>query len=279
MKANNLLLLSLSLFFGCGNKSSKADTEANVSEAAVIPYNLNKPSQKYILPKSLDEISGLSFYKDHQLACVNDEEGRVFMYDYQKEAVVDKIKFGKAGDYEGVEVVDNEVFVLKSNGMVHGFKIGEAFERDIDCTHPDVKEYEGLSYDPKKKYLLLAAKERVKSKDDIKMIYAYSLTSKTFFKYIGIPEAKVKGDNGNKDFKPSGIAIHPLNRDIYILASQGKKLLVLADDGHKKALISLDPSLYRQPEGICFSPQGELFIASEGAGQAGYILRFATKGD
>ena len=64
---------------------------------------------------------------------------------------------------------------------------------------------------------------------------------------------------------------------MYIIASQGKKLLVLAEDGHKKAIIDLDPSLYTQPEGICFTHQGELFISSEGNGKSGYILQFSPK--
>jgi len=33
--------------------------------------------------------------------------------------------------------------------MIKSFKIGEAFEREIDCSDPDVIEYEGLGYDPK----------------------------------------------------------------------------------------------------------------------------------
>ena len=33
------------------------------------------------MPQNLKEISGLSFYKDNQLACVNDEKGTVFIYD------------------------------------------------------------------------------------------------------------------------------------------------------------------------------------------------------
>jgi uncharacterized protein YjiK len=109
------------------------------------------------------------------------------------------------------------------------------------------------------------------------MIYAYNLNNQSLFKYIGIPESQVKTDKGGKEFRPSGIAIHPLTGDMYIIASQGKKLLVLAEDGHKKAIIDLDPSLYTQPEGICFTHQGELFISSEGNGKSGYILQFSPK--
>ena len=73
---------------------------------------------------------------------------------------------------------------LKSNGKLKGFKIGVAFEREIDCSEPKVVEYEGLGYDAKSKYLLLVAKERTKDVDDKKMIYAYDFDRKVLFKHI-----------------------------------------------------------------------------------------------
>jgi uncharacterized protein YjiK len=212
--------------------------------------------------------------KKSQLACVNDEEGKVFIYDLMKKEVVEKIPFGKDGDYEGIEVVDNEVFILKSNGKINSFKIGEAYERTIDCSDPDVIEYEGLGYDPKNKRLLLAAKERVKDKDDKKMIYAYDFDRKVLFKNIAIPQEQITDKANGKDFRPSGIAVNPLTGQYFILASDGKKLLVLSEDGKKEALISLNPKFFKQPEGICFSPEGVLYISSEGKDGDGYILAF-----
>jgi len=82
--------------------------------------------------------------------------------------------------------------------MIKSFKIGEAFEREIDCSDPDVIEYEGLGYDPKTGNLLLAAKQRVKDVDNKKMIYAYDFNRKVLFKSIAIPEEKLVGKDGKK---------------------------------------------------------------------------------
>ncbi|PWK26798.1 uncharacterized protein YjiK [Arcicella aurantiaca] len=273
-----VVILGVFFIYACTPKKQKEDDKpSEKSELVNLPYDLENPSEQYTLPKKLKEISGLSYFKNNQLVCVNDEEGKIFVYDLSKKEIVDKIPFGKDGDYEGVEVVGDEVFVLKSNGRVKGFKIGLPFEREIDCTNPDVIEYEGLAYDPKTKHLLLAAKERVKDKDGKKMIYAYDFERKVLFKNIAIPEEQVTDKANGKEFKPSGIAVHPKTGQIFIIASSGKKLLVLAEDGQKEALISLNPKAFRQPEGICFSPEGDLFISSEGKDGDGYILKFSVK--
>jgi uncharacterized protein YjiK len=273
----NLLILIFGILFlyACEPKKQKQNENTESKFQPIpIPYHLEMEGERYDLPKKLKEISGLSYYKNNQLACINDEDGKVFIYDLTKKEVVEKIPFGKDGDYEGIEVVGNEVFILKSNGEINSFKIGEAYERTIDCTDPDVIEYEGLGYDPKNKRLLLAAKERVKDKDDKKMIYAYDFDRKVLFKNIAIPQEQITDEANGKDFRPSGIAVNPLTGQYFILASDGKKLLVLSENGQKEALISLDPKVFKQPEGICFSPNGTLFIASEGKDGDGYILAF-----
>jgi uncharacterized protein YjiK len=275
MKNFKILLLCVTLFYACEPKNkSQVQNETTIIKNIDLPYDFENPTEKYDLPNKLKEISGLSYYKENQLVCVNDEQGKIFIYDIKEKRIVDKIPFGKDGDYEGVEVVGDEVFVLKSNGKLKGFKIGIAFEREIDCSEPEVIEYEGLGYNAKSKYLLLVAKERTKDVDDKKMIYAYDFDRKVLFKHIAIPQEQVKDEANGKNFKPSGIAVHPKTGQTFIIASDGKKLLVLSEKGQKEALISLNPKTYRQPEGICFSPDGDLFISSEGKDGDGYILRF-----
>jgi hypothetical protein len=75
-------------------------------------------------------------------------------------------------------------------------------------------------------------------------------------------------------FKPSGIAVHPLDGEIYIISSVGKLLIILNREGKVQDVKELDPAIFRQPEGICFSPAGDMFISNEGQGGKGYILKF-----
>ncbi|RYU94150.1 SdiA-regulated domain-containing protein [Emticicia agri] len=269
-----IIALAILLLNACGPSKKQANEEKATETEASKSYDFTNPVQKKKLPRSLKEISGLSYYKDNQLICVNDEQGKIFIYDLSKEDIVNKIDFGKAGDYEGIEFVGNEVFVMKSNGKIKVFAMTTHAEREIDCSNADVVEYEGLSYDASTNSLLLATKEHIKAKDKVKRIYSYDLAREQLSVRFVITKDMVKSKNGDTDFHPSGIAVHPLNGDIYIIASQGKKLLILDKEGTKKDLIALNDKMFFQPEGICFTPSGDLYISSEGDEKKGYILKF-----
>ena len=71
---------------------------------------------------------------------------------------------------------------------------------------------------------IITKEEKNKDKNDKKTIYAYSLTTEKFEKYLSIDEDMIKDSDGNKTFAPSGIAIHPITSEIFVISSQGKKL-------------------------------------------------------
>ena len=95
----------LSVFVGCTSQKEKnGDT---TTEVETFSYDFSNPTQRYDFPKVLREISGLSFYRDNQLLCVQDEKGEVFVYDLAQQSVVEKHHFDQPGDYEGVELAVN----------------------------------------------------------------------------------------------------------------------------------------------------------------------------
>lgn len=237
-------------------------------------YALENPDKKYILPPELKEISGISFYDENTLACVNDEEGTVFMYDLASKSIKNTFEIAKNGDYEGIEVVGNEVFMMKSDGKIISYNFETKSKKEIDCSTDEVKEYEGLAYNRLTNSLLLAAKEQKKQQNDEKNIYAYSLETKQFSKLLTISLDLMKGEKNKKKFAPSGIAVHPISGHFYVLSSQIKKLLVISPNGKESALFDLKNDLFVQPEGICFASNGDMYISSEGDNGDGYILSF-----
>ncbi|GAB5522579.1 MAG: hypothetical protein Roseis2KO_04510 [Roseivirga sp.] len=116
-----------------------------------------------------------------------------------------------------------------------------------------------------------------------KAVYAFDLTTQTHEKmpvYV-LKDKDLKRVLGSEETKvrPSGIAVHPITHEVYMLASTGRALIVFHQDGRPKNFTTLKRSLFPQPEGITFSPEGDLFISNEQEGEGGTILHFKMKKD
>ena len=280
---NRFLLGTLLLLAGCGPSSKKTDKPEAETLAAPfkLPYQLTAPDEKYTLPKELKEVSGLTYYKPDQLLCVEDEDAVVYVYDTKKKEVAQTFGFGGYGDFEGIEYVNDEIYVLESNGNLFRFKasVDSPDSKQIGRTKtdlPEKTEVEGLGYDSKTKRLLIAVKNGKGSSD--KAVYSFDLLNKAVFRDMSLTDEQLQGAGIDpKTYKPSGIAVHPITGEWYMLTSAGKRLLIT--NRQAKIIYSepLDPTAFRQPEGICFAPNGDLFIASEGNGKKGYILKFNYK--
>ena len=269
-----LLVITL-LLTGCGSSSTKTDKpEAGTLDPTFrLTYQLNAPAETYKLPKELKEVSGLSYYKDDKLLCVEDEDAVAYVFDTKKGKVTENFGFGGYGDFEGIEYVNGEIWALESNGNLFRFKPESTQIGRTKTDLPDKTEVEGLGYDPKTKRLLIAVKNGKGSSD--KAVYSFDLLNKAVFKDMSLNDEQLKGAGIDpKTYKPSGIAVHPITGEWYILTSAGKRLLITSRQAKIIYSEPLDPKQFIQPEGICFAPNGDLFIASEGEKKKGYILKF-----
>lgn len=291
------LLLCAMLSGGCGGSSfgQRADSLYLINDQSEIYYDLKRPEQKYFLPYVLSEVSGLTWVRDNTVACVEDEGGKVYLYDMSKREIVQAVRFAKPGDFEGVEIIGNHIYTMKSSGDLYHFDLDERREligEKVETVLTSKNDTEGLGYDPETHSLLLACKEDGDTKDynaKGKAIYAFDLEKQKLKKKARFEirmkdlkaffEANKPNDYEEKKikFEPSGIAFHPIEKTFYILASVGKLLVVLNRDGSIKATYPIAPRILNQPEGICFAPNGDLYISSEGEGDKGYILKFPMK--
>ncbi len=290
-----LVLFGIQLSCGGPRIGETADTLYKVTEGVDIYYDLKKPEEKYFLPYVLSEISGLSFVDENKVACIEDEGGRVFIYDFKEKKIVHSIRFSNAGDFEGVEYVNGEYFVLESDGDIYRFDHTDKKEiesKKIETVLSRDNDTEGLGYDPKSGNLLIACKDNGDTKVDKvkgKAVYAFNLNSEKIIKSVRfeIWSKDIKEFlEANKDFQyeenkikfePSAIAYHPIHDAYYVLASRGKMLLVLNENGSIIASYPIAPQILSQPEGIAFSPNGDMYISSEGEGDRGYIIRFSMQ--
>ncbi len=237
-------------------------------------YKIEKPVFQQYLSHDLKEISGISHFAQNQIISINDEIGRLFIYDYDKQEIIDTLDFDVEGDYEDVVHLENIAYILRSDGRIIAFDIRTKNTKTFDSSHDKVEEFEGLCYEPKSNSLLLAAKIM----EGDKTIFEYNLNEEKLTKKFKIQKEDIsKNGKHGKEFKPSGIAVHPKTNEIYVLASAGKKLLVFDSNGKKLHQYNLDEEQFPQPEGICFTPNGDMIISSEGKNGQASISYFSFK--
>lgn len=251
-------------------------------------YDLNRPDQQLYLPIELQEISGLAWSGNEKLATIQDEEGIVFEYDLKQQEVIRKVKFGKNLDYEGITKAGRQIYVLERDGDI--FEIdslqGESVEsKKYETPLSYQQDAEGLGYDPVDDCLLVALKEeKIESKTagegDKRVIYSFDLQDHRlsenplyFIDELELGRLIYKKEKSYQ-FKPSGIAVDPQNHYIYVIASVGRLLIVMDRTGKLLYAERLNPSLFPQPEGIAFAPDGRLFISSEGRSGKGRLMTF-----
>ncbi|WP_461140593.1 SdiA-regulated domain-containing protein [Spirosoma pomorum] len=273
-----IVCVALLSLLGCNSSPSTTQKPAadRVLPPFTLPYALNQPDAKATLPKELKEISGLTYYKNDQLLCVEDENAVVYVFDTKKQKIVKDFGFGGYGDFEGIEYVNGDIYALESNGTLHRFKPESTQINRVQTDLPKNTEVEGLGYNPKTNRLLIAVKKGNERSD--KAIYSYDIRHRTVYKDVQLNDAQLNDAKIKPStYQPSGIAVHPITGEWYILSSVAKRLIITNFEGKLIAAVPLDSPLFRQPEGICFAPNGDLYIASEGDGKKGYILTFRYK--
>lgn len=269
-------------------------------EFPAFEYNLSKPEKSFVLPAILNEISGITTINQNQIACVQDEMETIFIYDLNKASIVKEYLSNLKGDYEEIALVDNTMYLLRSDGVI-------IEHTDYTAASTKIKEYElnlpsnnneGLCYDKKNNRLLIAAKSQsgkgAKNKE-FRLIYGFDLSDKKakpkqIFKLrieeieakaialgIPIPFKTVKKTGKQISdfyFRPSSIAVHPFDHLIYILSSKDKLLLIMDENGSINNLFALDPVLFNKAEGITFLPDGDMLISNEAQAGKPTLLKF-----
>ncbi|MCB9236164.1 MAG: SdiA-regulated domain-containing protein [Bacteroidia bacterium] len=245
-------------------------------------YDLAHPDQDFSLSSSLREISGLGFYQNGLIGAVQDEKGNLYLVDSQNGEIKEKIDFGKHGDYEGVEFVDGEAWILRSDGDLFRIKKpGKKSQKEKHFKNGLGHKYnaEGLGYDARQNRLLVACKGYPgdgKELVDKKAIYAFDLDKKEISNapVYTLDQEYLFGKTPGFLFEPSGVAVHPTSGDIWVLSHTARGMVVLSPQGDLLRVLELDSDLFPQAEGITFMPDERLVIASEGMGKHGHLLIF-----
>jgi uncharacterized protein YjiK len=258
--------------------ASKAKASASLESDFKIPYNLETPSLLIPLKDiSLQEISGLSATPEKNIFCsISDEKGEFYLLDLKDSGkITRRVTFKEKGDFEGIEMVGEVVYAIKSNGNL--YEISNWKNNDA----PTIKEYsldiggehdiEGLSFDKKRNMLLIGSKEDPES-DTKRFIWGFDLTTKQLIQpplYSINPNdidaiVEITEDDKSRHFSTSGVAVQPISGDLYLISTALKRLAIMDySTGRIKASVRINKDILQQPEGIAFDAEGNLYISSE----------------
>jgi uncharacterized protein YjiK len=253
------------LFFSCGSAAKEQQPDKNQQ------YDLSNP---YIikLPEALAEISGIAYYaKDSSVFAIEDEGGILFKIKLTQNGEIKKWRFDKKYDFEDLILKDSVFYVLISNGDIETIRF-DANDSIITSTFefPDASkktnEFESLYFDDSLHQLVLLCKD---CEDDSKKqisAWGYKIDSSFYTPSvltINVQPVDEKLGEKKMKIKPSATAINPVTNDLYILSSINHLLIVTGRDGTFKDVFQLNPAIYKQAEGIAFTPAGDMIISNE----------------
>lgn len=286
--------LLIILFYSVGFYSVAQDS---------IPYNLKQENQTIVLPSELREVSGITVVDSKTLACVQDEEGFIFIYDLKQQEIKQKIRFAGSGDYEGIALVRKDMYVLRSDATLFRIQNYQSVKRSIDSIATGIpnKDNEGLCFDQKNNRLLIGSKSKIAKGSEFKnlrTIYAFDLKQNKLkeeplytYDINSIKEFAAKNDiqlptraskknpieqEAALKFQLSAIYIHPKSNLLYVLSASDYYLFVFNDLGEIIHLEVLNPQKFNKAEGIAIMPNGDLYISNEGQTGDPKILRFSA---
>lgn len=230
--------------------------------------------EKIILSDNLEEVSGLEWIEEGKLWAIEDESSVIFEVENKRGKITNRQKFAKNKDIEDILELDGEAWVLQSNGNLYHVKnpLTEYFSTEIyEFPLKEKRDFEAIIKVENEPVLWIFCKVCSWDKGpDQASVFAFNLDSKKFenepVKVLRSSDLETILNAEEKDeikIQPSAIALHPIANTYYMLSSSDKWLMTLDLELNPIELYHLNPSVFKQPEGITFDEEGNLYISNE----------------
>lgn len=223
------------------------------------------------LPQAFDEISGIAYYpKDTSVFAIIDEEGLLLKISLTNPKGYQKWTFDKKRDYEDMVLVDSTFYVLASDGDMitinfHGDSLITEHKKFKDFSNAS-NEFEILYDNKDGEHLVIVCKDCDDEKKSYvnSFTYNYKMPASPYADFIKFDTKPINDKKGKENhLRASAAAINPVTNEVYMISSIQKMMVIFSKDGKFLNYYDLDPGIYKQPEGIAFTPEGDLIISNE----------------
>ncbi|MBC7937394.1 MAG: hypothetical protein H7Y86_18775 [Rhizobacter sp.] len=267
-----LYLLAV-IFSACNNDlSSKNGLIPKDAEASKFKdsefYNFSQP---YLinLPPTLDEISGIAYYaKDTSVFAIIDEDALLYKIPLNDAANIQQWAFGKPGDYEDIVLKDSVFYILVSNGGIRSLQFNG---KDIKTGKYDFvtgekkskNEFESMYVDSGD--IIILCKDCDADKKIKTSRFALNIAASQYHEMAPLNNGAVANLIEDKKVKlrASAAAINPVTNELYVISAVNKTIYIFDSELNPKEFFELNPKIYKQPEGLAFTPEGDLIISNE----------------
>jgi uncharacterized protein YjiK len=246
-------------------------------------YNFSVKLEDKLDPR-LKEISGIIWdNKNDEFIAHQDENGILFYLEREMKVIKKTFPFDtRKGDYEDIALVNEVVYVLKSDGSltkVYTDSTGKQYGLEAGkISLAGLNDFESLYYDPARKAVIMICKNC--ASDDKKSVSAYAYYPDS----IGFDNKPVYVINADKvrqlspqktsKFQPSAARIHPKTNKLFILSSASNQLVIADLNGNVEGVYWLAKKMFPQPEGLTFKSSGDMYISNEGVTSRSTLYKF-----
>lgn len=276
---SNLSLFSFLLFSQCY-------TQSNGTDPYTFPSNYSLQEMRKInLSKELEEISGLEWVNENELWAIEDESSIIYVLNPKNGEITDMQKFAKNEDIEDIMLHDGIAWALQSNGDIYQIDhplMGNGNTTIHDFPKNGKNDFEAIIKSNTEPVLWIFCKSCNSDKNSqVSSVFSFNLnstefesTAKRVLKNDQLKSILPEKDFENIKMQPSAIAYHPIEQKYYLRSSSDNWLMVLDQELVPKEFHKLNPDIFKQPEGITFSPDGTLFVSNEARGGIPNLLIF-----
>ena len=242
-------------------------------KSPTIPGTKTGEIVQWRLPEQLREISGLAVADDNHLYLMTDEEGTVYQFDLENGDVESLFEAGPPADYEGIEVLERQLYLVTSTGMLYARHLDSG---ELTVTNTGLQktcEVEGLHSEGQDLLLLCKTVFDPRYKGGL-LIFRFDPTTGSTTTFLKMPPEQFAKDF-KKGLSPSAITTvkTPGGLQLIILAARQKRLLELEQNGEGIFELTMVRELkgHRQAEGVAVLQGQKVVVSDEGKDRGGVI--------